>query len=541
MPRPSKSQLAARRKIRDLDGKIVSTGVTELQEKNEVPLEDWQIWQADTDELLRNVENNTSLLLEFNPLDINNILRDDGSTYKRARGGNYNLNSATTVWRRQNEAKKVKSSGKLTSFGFTIRHHQEGIEEKKRVELAHTKRELIKIKSVYHILIDYIKPTMNKKQESSRVDAYNRSRYLSIKLYFNFRLEGLKKMESSKKAAQYLWPNCSKYYRHQAIVKWANEFLNQQTLSNHCQGVHVKRVSFLNDNDVKLKVLEMIKTTKPQYRTIDNILKFIDEEIVPSLLGVEGNICATTLSRYLYEWGYTYRKNEKAIFFDGHERPDVIEYRDAWSKRMIKYMERSEFFEGEDMEKVLKPVLEDGEQQIVFVTHDESTFYANDGKREFWLKEEENYIRKKGQGSSIMVSEFQCPCHGTMRYGGKTSREFFKAGGDREGWWTYKHMVKQLKDVIDLFEILHPGCVAVFLFDNSSNHSAFADDALVASRMALKDRIWPKTEKFQFRDTTVTLSSGKVLKQSFFYETEEKLRSKSGKVKVHQKRFFKGK
>ncbi|KAI9329106.1 hypothetical protein BD770DRAFT_477956 [Pilaira anomala] len=507
MPRLKKTQLAARRKIRNSDGKIASTGVTELEKKKEVFQEDWQIWQLDTDELLYNVEN-TNLSLAFQPLDVNNILRDDGSSYKKARGGNYTFNSATTMWRRQKEAEKVKPSCKLTNFGFSIIGQQEVNVEKEKEELSHTKRELLKIKSLYNILVEYTKPVMNKSHENSQVNSYNRARYMSIKLYFDFRLEGLKKIKSAEKAAKYIWPNHSKYYRHKAIIKWAKEFLNEQVLSDHCQGVHVKRVSFLSDNDVKLKVLEMIKKTKPQHRTIDKILEFIDEEIVPSLLGVTGNICATTLSNYLYEWGYAYRKNEKAIFFDGHERTDVVEYRDAWSKRMVDYMERSEFYEGEDMEKVLQPVLEDGEKKIVFVTHDESTFYANDGKREFWLKEDENYIRKKGQGSSIIVSEFQCPCHGTMRHGDKTSREYFKAGGDREGWWTYKHMVKQLKDVINLFEILHPGCIAVFLFDNSSNHSAFADDALVASRMTLKDRVWPKTEKFQFKDTTVTLSSG---------------------------------
>ncbi|KAG1569197.1 hypothetical protein G6F50_006604 [Rhizopus delemar] len=65
-------------------------------------------------------------------------------------------------------------------------------------------------------------------------------------------------------------------------------------------------------------------------------------------------------------------------------------------------------------------------------------------------------------------------------------------------------MVEQLKeDAIGLFEALHPNCVAVFLFDNSSNHGAFADDALVASRMTLNEKPWPLSEKFQFRDTSV--------------------------------------
>ncbi len=40
---------------------------------------------------------------------------------------------------------------------------------------------------------------------------------------------------------------------------------------------------------------------------------------------------------------------------------------------------------------------------MIFVTHDECTFYANDGKNDIWLEEGENYIRKKKVGASIMV------------------------------------------------------------------------------------------------------------------------------------------
>lgn len=64
------------------------------------------------------------------------------------------------------------------------------------------------------------------------------------------------------------------------------------------------------------------------------------------------------------------------------------------------------------------PVLSEGQKKIVIVTHDESTFYSNDGKEDLWLKGNGNAIRKKSPGGSIMVSEFQCACHGTMRIKG---------------------------------------------------------------------------------------------------------------------------
>lgn len=42
-----------------------------------------------------------------------------------------------------------------------------------------------------------------------------------------------------------------------------------------------------------------------------------------------------------------------------------------------------------------------------------------------------------------------------------------------------------MEKAIPIFETLHPDCTAVFAFDNSSNHSAFASDPLIAKRMNL--------------------------------------------------------
>jgi hypothetical protein len=41
--------------------------------------------------------------------------------------------------------------------------------------------------------------------------------------------------------------------------------------------------------------------------------------------------------------------------------------------------------------------------------------------------------------------------------------------------------------MMEIFEILHPDCIALIAFDNSSNHHVMAKDALVASRPNLKD------------------------------------------------------
>ena len=62
-------------------------------------------------------------------------------------------------------------------------------------------------------------------------------------------------------------------------------------------------------------------------------------------------------------------------------------------------------YEGENMERI-PPTLETSEKEVILVTYDECIFYSNDGKWGIWVKSRELPLRKKGNGRSIMVSEF---------------------------------------------------------------------------------------------------------------------------------------
>jgi hypothetical protein len=209
------------------------------------------------------------------------------------------------------------------------------------------------------------------------------------------------------------------------------------------------------------------------------------------------------------------------LFFDGHEREEHVEYRNEWSKRIMEYREYSETYSYEDVSIVVPPTLPPNVKQHVFVTHDESTFYANDHQQYAWLEESESFILPKSQGRSIMISEFHCPCHGTMRavINGKavTSRVVFYPGAAYQGYWTSEHMIAQLQDVLELFKLLHTGMVGVFLFDQSSNHKAFAKDALVASRMNMGAHEVSKNE-VKVRNGFYTNNQGVKKIQSFYVE-----------------------
>ncbi|CAG8460955.1 13903_t:CDS:2, partial [Cetraspora pellucida] len=67
------------------------------------------------------------------------------------------------------------------------------------------------------------------------------------------------------------------------------------------------------------------------------------------------------------------------------------------------------------------------------------------------------------------------------------------------GFWDSAKLLEQVKKAILIFEQTHPGCVGLFAFDNATSHTAFAKDALVASKMnfspggsapKMRDTIW---------------------------------------------------
>ena len=94
------------------------------------------------------------------------------------------------------------------------------------------------------------------------------------------------------------------------------------------------------------------------------------------------------------------------INFDGHERADVVEYRQGWAQEMMGLKDFMDGYQGEK-EEVIPPKLPDGASKIVMVTHDEATFFSNEARDQMWQHEDESPIRKKTPGGSIMISEFQ--------------------------------------------------------------------------------------------------------------------------------------
>ena len=125
-------------------------------------------------------------------------------------------------------------------------------------------------------------------------------------------------------------------------------------------------------------------------------------------------IRSRTAKKWLNRLGYKWKDAPKGVFIDGHERKDVVEYREIFLEEMKALLPYFVQFK-EDGTILPKKYPDDcavggsDRQPIILITHDESTFSANNSCRKVWTFEGHGIIRPKGKGRRIMVSDFLLP------------------------------------------------------------------------------------------------------------------------------------
>ncbi|CAG8746850.1 2452_t:CDS:2, partial [Cetraspora pellucida] len=136
-------------------------------------------------------------------------------------------------------------------------------------------------------------------------------------------------------------------------------------------GKHTKLESLIDNEDFSEDCIEWLRQQKLEVRTPSNLKAYIENTLFPKLIGYikEDTISERMCRNYMYSWGFKYDERRKGIFFDSHERPDVVAYRNKWLKRMFMYKKNMKDFVGE------------------------------------------NILHPKHLGRSIMVSAFLCPCY----------------------------------------------------------------------------------------------------------------------------------
>ena len=253
--------------------------------------------------------------------------------------------------------------------------------------------------------------------------------------------------------------------------------------------------SYLDNEDVFQACRAWLIAQEVGTVTPNNFHEAINSVILPRLMiSTSRGISRATTYRWLRRLGFYKSESKKGVYIDGHEREDVVRYRQDVFLPKMKELDSycTHYDEKEDGTwEALLPDLPAGVKRHVFYFHDESCFHGYDYKKNIWLDKttKQQKMPGKSKGRLVHVSDFIGP-EGRIRVDGKgeeyeDGRKIIYPGSNGDPWWDTNQLLSQLSTVLKIFEKKHPDCIAVLVFDQSSAHASHGEGALNAFGMNL--------------------------------------------------------
>jgi hypothetical protein len=207
------------------------------------------------------------------------------------------------------------------------------------------------------------------------------------------------------------------------IREWVLDFLNQGDLPLH--QLNWKRSTILDDKDIAedIKARMMEKGGFLKAEDVVEIVASPEIQVIFARKGItKATISTKTALRWLEKLGWTYGRLQNGMYLDGHERPDVVEYRKAFVERWMGHERRFHRWDDDGTELprpngfAVPGAI--GRFRLILVTHDESTFFQNDERNTGWRHaSSKSKPKAKGNGQTLMVSDFLTPDWGRLRDG----------------------------------------------------------------------------------------------------------------------------
>ncbi|KAF9552830.1 hypothetical protein CPC08DRAFT_646425 [Agrocybe pediades] len=249
---------------------------------------------------------------------------------------------------------------------------------------------------------------------------------------------GRKGIEASQRAAEA--QGFAENWGGRLVRHWVRKWIQSRTLPLSKRGQHIKAYTLLEDPSVRAELRSFLRANKWKMDPT-KLVEYSEKTLIPA--------AAEKYTRRLVD----------------EEMP----------RALMKYME-VDLFPRVQL-KVKRGITLKTAQQFLH----EMTAQANDGKKKSWVLDGEQPLRKKGAGRGIHQSDVICSTVGWV----KEASQSLEYGKNYEGYWNGELFVKQLKEkIIPAFERAHgPGYQALIMVDNSQGHCAYAEDALLSSRM----------------------------------------------------------
>lgn len=207
--------------------------------------------------------------------------------------------------------------------------------------------------------------------------------------------------------------------RARNIRTWIHQYLASEKLPIHLHGQH--QTSILDQEDFAQNIqLHLLEMAKNGYIRAQDVVDYVATPEMQAKLGTKARgISVRTACRWLKKLDWRYGKKRNGMYIDGHERDDVVQYRNEFLARWKEYEKRMVTYDNDG--NIIGtptgfPVPQGVRFRLILVTHDESTFYANDRRKSQYSHASDKATpQQKGEGPSLMISDMLTSEWGRLR------------------------------------------------------------------------------------------------------------------------------
>ena len=270
---------------------------------------------------------------------------------------------------------------------------------------------------------------------------------------------------------------------------WGKNFIRNRSALPYHYHANSGCGSLLDDVDFVEELLAHI-TDVGIHVSAQVIVDFVKKPEVVERYHILKPITLDTACEWMSKLNFKWRKPPKGTYLDGHERPDVVHYRqNIYLPALAQYEPMIRAWHKDNLAHLVNPSSPSPTRHTILWFNDQCIFYQNDRRKFRWVHVSEKPVPlPKGEGISLMVSDFISADYGWLRSpdGEESARVLFRPGANREGYFTNEDVLRQVDNAMDILQKYYPNDDHIFIFDNATIHTKRPPGSLSARRMPKK-------------------------------------------------------
>ena len=284
-----------------------------------------------------------------------------------------------------------------------------------------------------------------------------------------------------------------------SVYRWLSEFKTTLSISESRRGKSAPVECPIDNENFREKIISYVKENarlpgQPNL-TCQSLADWVNMTLEVKEVD---RYSARTMYDWLHRLNFNVTVHKKKLYFDGHERPDVVKDRERFKREMDSLKSKVNVVNPITLEEVENP-----RATHIRVSQDEKIHHSNDTQSRFWSDGKGEAPPPKSLGQTIMTSDFLTESFGFVNlskeelteakkgpykhlFEEKTEMRSRKAGSilnvSKDGYYDHKQMIKDFEKCHHIV-MMKTGLNSAFITDNSPIHNFMSEDSLDASKM----------------------------------------------------------